>query len=152
MLAGIATLTGGRLPRGSLAIESDADSAVALRAQRRSYPKPDGTLTFDKLSSVYASGNTTRDDAPDHIRIERQVPLELAEAWVNMCPAGVYELAAGVERRNGDGYPRRDCLELRAVRRDLRTRRPSHARGGGRRSRVRLDVTGILAEGFGEPC
>ena len=37
-----------------------------------SYPAPDGKLTFDKLSSVFASGNKTRDDQPNHIRIERQ--------------------------------------------------------------------------------
>jgi hypothetical protein len=28
------------------------------------YPKPDGKYTFDKLSSVYITGNATRDDAP----------------------------------------------------------------------------------------
>jgi electron-transferring-flavoprotein dehydrogenase len=56
------------------------------------YPEPDGTLTFDKLSSVYLTGNSTREDAPDHIRLERHVPREIAETWVWMCPAGVYEL------------------------------------------------------------
>ena len=35
---------------------------------------PDGKLTFDKLSSVFASGNATRDDAPNHIRVQRRVP------------------------------------------------------------------------------
>ena len=45
------------------------------------YPKPDGKYTFDKLSSVYISGNATRDDAPNHIRVHRNVPREIAEAW-----------------------------------------------------------------------
>ncbi len=101
LLAGLATASGGRLPRGNLALESDEEAEVALGGTRRSYPKPDGKLTFDKLSSVYAAGNATRDDAPDHLRIQRNVPLELAEAWVNMCPAGVYELAAGVSGAAG---------------------------------------------------
>jgi electron-transferring-flavoprotein dehydrogenase len=59
----------------------------------RRYPKPDGRYTFDKLSSVYLTANATRDDAPNHIRIRRSVPRELAETWRWMCPAGVYELA-----------------------------------------------------------
>jgi electron-transferring-flavoprotein dehydrogenase len=58
----------------------------------RRYPKPDGRYTFDKLSSVYISGNTTRDDAPNHIRVRENVPRELAETWRWMCPAGVYEI------------------------------------------------------------
>ncbi len=56
------------------------------------YPKPDGKYTFDKLSSVYISGNQTRDDAPNHIRVQTHVPREVAETWVWMCPAGVYEI------------------------------------------------------------
>jgi electron-transferring-flavoprotein dehydrogenase len=53
---------------------------------------PDGKTTFDKLSSVFATGNATRDDAPNHIRIQDTVPLEVALMWQNMCPAQVYEV------------------------------------------------------------
>jgi electron-transferring-flavoprotein dehydrogenase len=56
------------------------------------YPAPDGKLTFDKLSSVFLSGNRTRDDQPNHIRIQRTVPKDLGDAWVHMCPAQVYEV------------------------------------------------------------
>jgi electron-transferring-flavoprotein dehydrogenase len=56
------------------------------------YPAPDGELTFDKLSSVFASGNATRDDAPNHVRIQTHVPREVARTWVSMCPAQVYEI------------------------------------------------------------
>ena len=59
---------------------------------RDSYPKPDGKYTFDKLSSVFITGNATRDDAPNHIRVRKHVPRELAETWRWMCPAGVYEI------------------------------------------------------------
>ncbi|HWM12283.1 MAG TPA: 4Fe-4S dicluster domain-containing protein, partial [Solirubrobacteraceae bacterium] len=38
------------------------------------------------------TGNATRDDAPSHIRIEKRVPREIAEAWTWMCPAAVYEI------------------------------------------------------------
>jgi electron-transferring-flavoprotein dehydrogenase len=57
-----------------------------------SYPAPDGTLTFDKLSSVFLSGNRTRDDQPNHIRVAARVAPEVAELWVGMCPAQVYEV------------------------------------------------------------
>ena len=56
------------------------------------YPKPDGKYIFDKLSCVYISGNATRDDAPNHIRVQTDVPREVAETWQWMCPAGVYEI------------------------------------------------------------
>ena len=52
------------------------------------YPKPDGKYTFDKLSSVFITGNATRDDAPNHIRVQKHVPREVAETWRWMCPAG----------------------------------------------------------------
>ena len=58
----------------------------------KKYPTPDGKYTFDKLSSVYISGNATRDDAPNHIRVQTDVPREVAETWKWMCPAGVYEI------------------------------------------------------------
>ncbi len=58
----------------------------------KKYPKPDGKYTFDKLSSVFISGNATRDDAPNHIRVQTDVPREVAETWKWMCPAGVYEI------------------------------------------------------------
>jgi electron-transferring-flavoprotein dehydrogenase len=58
----------------------------------KKYPKPDNKYTFDKLSSVYITGNATRDDAPNHIRVEKHVAREVAETWKWMCPAGVYEI------------------------------------------------------------
>ena len=56
------------------------------------YPKPDNELTFNKLDSVFLSGNATRDDAPNHVRIQTSVPREIAQTWVSMCPAQVYEI------------------------------------------------------------
>jgi electron-transferring-flavoprotein dehydrogenase len=93
-LAGLATVTKGRFPRGDRATERDAEQSVLTSARSSSYPAPDGRLTFDKLSSVYLSGNRTRDDQPNHIRLATRVPAELAELWSRMCPAQVYETGA----------------------------------------------------------
>ena len=67
-----------------------------LGGRSKSIPGADGKLTFDKLSSVFISGNKTRDDQPDHIRVEKQLPRSVAVGYVNMCPAAVYELPEGV--------------------------------------------------------
>jgi electron-transferring-flavoprotein dehydrogenase len=85
-------ITKGRFPGGRWPNHPDAQSPVTPDHKKDAYPKPDGKYTFDKLSSVYVSGNATRDDAPNHIRVQRTVPRELAEAWRWMCPAGVYEI------------------------------------------------------------
>jgi len=98
-LASGMTVSKGRFAPGALRAEPDAAQPLLRSGLADRYPGPDGTLTFDKLSSVFLSGNKTRDDQPNHIRIERRVPREVADLWVNMCPAQVYEL--GTE--GGDG-------------------------------------------------
>jgi electron-transferring-flavoprotein dehydrogenase len=80
------------LPRKRLRTEPDAEHELIRTDRAASYPAPDGKLTFDKLSSVFLSGNQTRDDAPSHIRVAARVPREVAEMWVRMCPAQVYEV------------------------------------------------------------
>ena len=91
-LVNLAIATAGRLPAGRLAWHRNQDKAMFIGRTARRYPKPDGRYTFDKLSSVYISGNQTRDNAPNHIRVRQHVPRELAETWRSMCPAGVYEI------------------------------------------------------------
>ncbi len=88
----LAIATKGKLPPGRMEWHRNDEQPLFIGDTKKSYPKPDGKYIFDKLSSVYISGNATRDDAPNHIRIHRQVPREVAEAWVWMCPAGVYEI------------------------------------------------------------
>ncbi|HEX9416367.1 MAG TPA: electron-transfer flavoprotein:ubiquinone oxidoreductase [Gaiellaceae bacterium] len=94
-LAGMMTATRGKLPPGPLRTEPDAEQELIRTDRASRYPKPDGKLTFDKLSSVFLSGNKTRDDAPDHLLVQRRVPRELAELWSQMCPAQVYEAGGG---------------------------------------------------------
>ncbi len=86
------TVTKGRLPGGHWPTHRDAEQSLMLTDRDKRYPKPDGKYTFDKLSGVFLTGNATRDDAPSHIRVEKRVPREVAEAWQWMCPAGVYEV------------------------------------------------------------
>ena len=90
-LAGVMTATRGRFPPGTTRTERDADQELVRSDRAGSYPAADGKLTFDKLSSVFAAGNRTRDDQPNHIVIRRDVPREIAELWERMCPAQVYE-------------------------------------------------------------
>jgi electron-transferring-flavoprotein dehydrogenase len=84
--------TRGVFPGGHWKNEDDAEVPVDVDGAAKSYPKPDNKYTFDKLNSVFLSGNATRDDAPNHIRIQERVPREIAQTWVSMCPAQVYEI------------------------------------------------------------
>jgi electron-transferring-flavoprotein dehydrogenase len=98
-LASAMTASKGKFPPGDLETERDAEQSLIVTDRAKSYPAADGVLTFDKLSSVFASGNRTRDDQPNHIRVQTKVPRELAELWARMCPAHVYE----VGEPDGDG-------------------------------------------------
>jgi electron-transferring-flavoprotein dehydrogenase len=103
-------ISGGRFPGGRWGTHDDATVDVFI-GKERDYPKPDGKVTFDKLSSVFASGNATRDDAPNHIRIQEKVPLEVGLMWQNMCPAQVYEVPEEeleAATKNGDLDGRHD--------------------------------------------
>ena len=74
MKAGVQTVTKGNVPRGDARLERDAEVPLIRTNRAARYPAPDGTVIFDKLSSVYASGNRTRDDQPNHIRISARCP------------------------------------------------------------------------------
>ncbi|MBV8682658.1 MAG: electron transfer flavoprotein-ubiquinone oxidoreductase [Caulobacteraceae bacterium] len=62
------------------------------------YPKPDGVLSFDKLSSVYLSGTNHEENQPAHLRLQDpSVPISVnlpkfGEPARLYCPAGVYEV------------------------------------------------------------
>lgn len=91
-LASAMTITKGHFPGGQWNQEDDAEHEMTIGKGADSYPKPDNELTFNKLDSVFMSGNATRDDAPNHVRIQTHVPREVAQTWVSMCPAAVYEI------------------------------------------------------------
>jgi len=98
-LASLMTVTKGRLPGGRLQTHPNSEWPLIRTGRAKRYPAPDGKYTFDKLSSVYASGNRTRDDQPNHLEITTRVRRPVAEAWAWMCPAHVYEVGQDL----GDG-------------------------------------------------
>ena len=70
----------------------------AFECEKIAYPKPDGEITFDKLSSVFLSGTNHEEDQPCHlvladpdIPIKENLPL-YDEPAQRYCPAGVYEV------------------------------------------------------------
>nr|MBA3305675.1 4Fe-4S dicluster domain-containing protein [Thermoleophilaceae bacterium] len=91
-LVNLMIATKGRFPGGRWKIHRNDAQPMFIGKTKNGYPKPDGKYIFDKLSSVFISGNATRDDAPNHIRVQTKVPREIAETWAWMCPAGVYEI------------------------------------------------------------
>src|SRR6478672_11834212 len=69
----------------------------AAKCQPIAYPKPDGTLTFDRLSSVYLSNTNHEEDQPVHLVVHDAALQKSSEHDVyagpsaRYCPAGVYE-------------------------------------------------------------
>jgi electron-transferring-flavoprotein dehydrogenase len=113
-LAGAMTASRGKFPPTDFRTERDAEVELARTGRARRYPRPDGKLTFDKLSSVYLSGNRTRDDQPNHLRIQRRVPRDLADLWVRMCPAQVYETGGGDGEVDVEVTPS-NCVQCGAI-------------------------------------
>ena len=112
-LAGLMTVTKGVFPGWRFGAREDAAHPVAPGG--RSGPKPDGKLTFDKLSSVYASGNRTRDTQPSHLRVRSDVPEEVGEAWIAMCPAAVYEWGTDASGRKVLVVNPTNCVQCGAI-------------------------------------
>jgi electron-transferring-flavoprotein dehydrogenase len=70
----------------------------AAQCKPINYPKPDGVLSFDKLSSVFLSNTNHEEDQPVHLVLkDPSIPIrvnlpEYAEPAQRYCPAGVYEV------------------------------------------------------------
>jgi electron-transferring-flavoprotein dehydrogenase len=114
-LAGVMTATKGRLPAGPFRTERDAEQELIRTDRAKSYPAPDGKLVFDKLSSVFLSGNRTRDDQPNHIRVQTRVPRDVGELWARMCPAQVYEVPAGSDGEVEVQLAPSNCVQCGAI-------------------------------------
>jgi electron-transferring-flavoprotein dehydrogenase len=79
----------------------------ADQVKKIEYPKPDGVISFDRLSSVFLSNTNHEEDQPIHLTLkDPDVPIDhnlplYAEPAQRYCPAGVYEVVEG-----DDGNPR----------------------------------------------
>ena len=101
-------LFNGRLP---LTLHDDkpdhAQLKPAAECPKIDYPKPDGRLSFDKLSSVFLSNTNHEEDQPCHLRLkDPSIPIAqnlpaYAEPAQRYCPAGVYEV---VEDESGPRF------------------------------------------------
>lgn len=90
---------GGRIP---LTLKDNSHDFKHMKqakvCSQINYPKPDGVLSFDKLSSVFISNTNHEEDQPCHLRLkDDNIPLkvnlpEYAEPAQRYCPAGVYEV------------------------------------------------------------
>jgi len=96
---------GGKAPWTLHHGHSDHETLVDKRnAQPIEYPKPDGVLTFDRLSSVFISNTNHEENQPAHLTLKDpsvpiRVNLERYDApEQRYCPAGVYEIV-----RDDDG-------------------------------------------------
>lgn len=82
-----------------------ATMKTAAEMPKIAYPKPDGVISFDKLSSVFLSNTNHEEDQPCHLQLkDPSLPIShnlptYDEAAQRYCPAGVYEI---VEENNGD--------------------------------------------------
>jgi electron-transferring-flavoprotein dehydrogenase len=75
----------------------------AQAAPRITYPRPDGVLTFDRLSSVFISNTNHEENQPSHLTLlDTTVPISVNLARygapeTRYCPAGVYEIVGAEE-------------------------------------------------------
>jgi electron-transferring-flavoprotein dehydrogenase len=97
----------GKLPFTLHDRHADRDSlGKASDVQKIEYPRPDGVITFDRLSSVFLSSTNHEEDQPSHLKLrDTSVPIdynlpEYDEPAQRYCPAGVYEVVME------DGRPR----------------------------------------------
>jgi electron-transferring-flavoprotein dehydrogenase len=92
------TLLGGKAPWTLHHAHADHETLVNKSAARPIvYPKPDGVLTFDRLSSVFVSNTNHEENQPAHLTLkDASVPVNVNLAQYDgpeqrYCPAGVYE-------------------------------------------------------------
>jgi electron-transferring-flavoprotein dehydrogenase len=103
------TLFGGWSPFGTQKHgKTDAASLLpAADCPKIEYPKPDGVISFDKLSSVFLSNTNHEENQPIHLKVKDMALQKSSELGVfgglsnRYCPAGVYEW---VEDGEGQRY------------------------------------------------
>ncbi len=83
------------------------------------YPKPDGVLTFDKVSSVYLSNTNHEEDQPVHLRVKDPALQHASEFKIyggpseRYCPAGVYEWVVGEDGKEKYVINGQNCVHCK---------------------------------------
>jgi electron-transferring-flavoprotein dehydrogenase len=93
-------LLGGFSVFGTIAHDKTdaASTGLAKDYKQKVYPKPDGVISFDKLSSVFLSATNHEEDQPAHLKLkDPSIPIDVnlpryGEPARLYCPAGVYEV------------------------------------------------------------
>ncbi|MGB0497748.1 MAG: 4Fe-4S dicluster domain-containing protein [Rubricella sp.] len=102
-----ATLTGFNIFGTQKHGKNDAQAtAPASRFEPIDYPKPDGKISFDRLTNVSFSATNHEEDQPSHLRLkDESIPImvnlpKYAEPAQRYCPAGVYEVVRDEDGSN----------------------------------------------------
>ncbi len=118
--AGIMLCTGGRVIADRLPVKADAAhmerlaEAASRHGEAMESPKPDGVLTFDKVTGVFHAGAMHEENQPSHLLV-RDLDIcrarcreEYGNPCERFCPANVYEMVDDLESPpRGDGAPAR---------------------------------------------
>ncbi len=111
---------GGRLPFTLRDNKPDhACLKPAAASVKISYPRPDGKLSFDKLSSVFLSNTNHEEEQPCHLRLadpdiplSRNLPL-YDEPAQRYCPAGVYEVVTAEDGNKRFQINAQNCVHCK---------------------------------------
>jgi electron-transferring-flavoprotein dehydrogenase len=111
---------GGRVPWTLHHKHSDHETLLpASKCQEIKYPKPDGKLTFDRLSSVFLSNTNHEENQPAHLTLkDSSVPVatnlrQYAGPEARFCPAGVYEFREDASGAEGLVINAQNCVHCK---------------------------------------
>ncbi|MDF7675743.1 electron transfer flavoprotein-ubiquinone oxidoreductase [Neisseriaceae bacterium ESL0693] len=100
----------------------DSDASCLKKAseyQPISYPKPDGEITFDRLSSVFLSGVNHEENQPVHLQLKNPAVAievnyrEYASPETRYCPAGVYEIVFNEQQQPKLQINAQNCIHCK---------------------------------------
>ena len=110
----------GKLPFTLSDAQADHEGMkLASKARKPVYPKPDGVISFDKLSSVFLTNTNHEEDQPCHLQLaDENIPLHsnlplYDEPAQRYCPAGVYEIVADEEGTQKFQINAQNCIHCK---------------------------------------